>query len=431
MKYFLHPLGCATNKADAERIAAMLQTAGYSPAETELDAQVIGIVACSIRQSAIDRIYGKVHHWNKRKQREQLVTFVSGCILPADEKKFLKLFDLVVKLNDVPQLPQMLREYGVVAPQSFWEINPVRASAFKALVPIQNGCNKFCTFCAVPYTRGREVSRPSAEILHEIESLIAQGYAQITLLGQNVNSYGLDKPKKEMTFAELLDAIGGMTDRAPRTMWVHYTSPHPRDMTAEVLQVQASHPSLANYLNLPLQSGNNDVLQRMNRRYTVEQYMNMLDEARAHIPNLTVSTDIIVGFCGETEQQFEDTVRAMERGAFDLAFIAQYSPRPGAVAEKRFVDDVAKEEKERRFHTLTKVLKRTAAENNLRLVGQSLPVLVETCSRKDAKMLGRTEGLKSVEFVGTTSLVGQFVEMKIVNADAWRLYGEQIEPAKK
>lgn len=431
MKYFLHPLGCAANKADTERIAAMLQTAGYTPAETELDAQVIGIVACSIRQSAIDRIYGKVHHWNKRKQREQLVTFVSGCILPADEKKFLKLFDLVVKLNDMPQLPRMLQEYGTVAPQSFWEINPVRASAFKALVPIQNGCNKFCTFCAVPYTRGREVSRPSTEILQEITSLIAQGYAQITLLGQNVNSYGLDKPKKEMTFAELLNAIGEMADKAPRNIWVHYTSPHPRDMTAEVLQVQSAHRSLANYLNLPLQSGNNDILKRMNRRYTVEHYMSILDEARTIIPNLTVSTDIIVGFCGETAQQFEDTVRAMERGVYDLAFIAQYSPRPGAVAERRFADDIEKEEKKRRAQTLTEVLKRSAAKNNARLVGHVLPVLVETCSRKDEKMLGRTEGLKSVEFVGDPSLVGQFTQMKITNFDPWRLYGELVEPVEK
>lgn len=426
MKYFLIPLGCATNKADGERIAAMLESIGYSAAESEQDASIIGIVACSIRQSAIDRIYGKVHQWNKRKSTEQLVTFVSGCILPADEKKFLKLFDLVVKLDQVPQLPQMLKEYGAVAPNTFWDINPRRQSKFKALVPIQNGCDKFCTYCAVPYTRGREVSRPSAEILTEIKQLIADGYKQITLLGQNVNSYGLDKPGEELTFAQLLTEIGEMGDSAPERVWVHYTSPHPRDMTEDVMSVQAKYESLANYLNLPLQSGNNDILKRMNRRYTVEHYMDVLDMAYRHIPDLTVSTDIIVGFCGESNEQFADTMNALKRGRYDLAFIAQYSPRPGAVSEKRFADDVPKEVKKKRDQELTDVLKEVALENNKKLVGKTIPVLVESASRKTGRMLGRTEGLKSVEFEGSADLIGQFVDMHITDCDAWRLYGSVI-----
>lgn len=423
MKYFLIPLGCATNKADAERIAGVLESVGYSAAATENEANIIGIIACSIRQSAIDRIYGKVHLWNKRKAKKSLVTFVSGCILPADEKKFLKVFDLVVKLDQVPKLPSMLEEYGVVAPQSFWSIAPRRTSNFKALIPIQNGCDKFCTYCAVPYTRGREVSRASSDILAEVDQVIANGYKQITLLGQNVNSYGLDRPNEELTFAQLLDAIGTKTDSAPGRLWVHYTSPHPRDMTEDVFDVMIQHPSLAKYLNLPLQSGNSDVLRRMNRRYTVEQYMRVLDMAYEKIPNIAISTDIIVGFCGETEQQFEDTRAAMKRGKYDVAFIAQYSPRPGAVAEKRFPDDVAKEEKKRRHTVLTQDLQIVAHEKNQRLVGQTIPVLVESLSRKDGKMLGRTEGLKSVEFDSNDeSLIGQFVDVEITAADPWRLY---------
>ena len=168
MKYLLLPLGCATNKADAERIAGVLESLGYEPATSENDANIIGIVACSIRQSAIDRVYGKAHIWNERKKTESLITFVSGCVLKEDEKKFLKLFDLVVHLDDVPRLPSLLREYGVTPPSSFWAIAPRRNSSFKALVPIQNGCDKFCTYCAVPYTRGREVSRPSDDILAEV-----------------------------------------------------------------------------------------------------------------------------------------------------------------------------------------------------------------------------------------------------------------------
>lgn len=424
MKYFLMPLGCATNRSDSERIAGVLESIGYTEAESEDDASIIGIIACSIRQSAIDRVHSRVHKWNKRKDRNDLITFVSGCILPEDEKKFLKKFDLVVKLEDVVKLPELLNQYGTRAPQSFWDINPKRGSTFKALVPIQNGCDKFCTFCAVPYTRGREVSRPSDDILKNIDELLAEGVKQITLLGQNVNSYGLDKPGEERTFAELLEEIGKRGDAVDERVWVHYTSPHPRDMNEEVYEVQAKYDSLANYLNLPLQSGDDDVLKRMNRRYTQDEYMEKLAMARKHMPNITVSTDIIVGFCDETEEQFERTAEAMRTGQYDLAFIAKYSPRPGAVAEKKFEDTVPAEEKKRRDRVLTEILKKTALENNKKMVGKTIPVLVEQKSRKDGKLLGRTEGLKSVEFEGSEDLIGQFVDMEITDCDSWRFYGQ-------
>lgn len=427
MRYFLLPLGCATNKADGESIASVLESAGYTAAQSEEDADLIGIVACSIRQSAIDRVYGKVRKWNKRKNTEQLTTFVSGCILPADEKKFLKIFDLVVKLDQVPQFPEMLNQYGARAPKNFWDIIPKRGSTFKALVPIQNGCDKFCTFCAVPYTRGREVSRSSEEILTHIDQLLSEGVKQITLLGQNVNSYGLDKKGEERTFAELLEEIGKRADALPHRVWIHYTSPHPRDMTEDVYRVQATYKSLANYLNLPLQSGDNDVLQRMNRRYSIDEYMKKLEMARSYMPDITVSTDIIVGFCGETEEQFERTAEAMRQGEYDLAFIAQYSPRPGAVAEKRFEDTIESSEKKKRHEHLTAILKETAQAKNQQLIEKTIPVLVEQKSRKKGKMLGRSEGLKSVEFdLEDDSRIGEFVDMKIIDADSWRLYGKIV-----
>ena len=435
MQYWLIPLGCATNKADAERIAAMLERAGCTPAQSEEEADVVGVIACSIRQSAIDRIYSKIHKWNKRKSEKSLITIVSGCVLDADKKKFLKLFDIVLPLEEVPKLPELLQEYGAMPAASFWDITPKRGSHFKALVPIQNGCDKFCTYCAVPYTRGREVSRKSSEILAEVQQLVDDGYQQITLLGQNVNSYGLDKPGKtgddgealeerELSFAELLDRVGDIADNAGRRVWVHYTSPHPRDMTEEVYQVQAKHPSLAKYLNLPMQSGDSEVLKRMNRRYSIETYMEKLDMARRIMPDITVSTDIIVGFCGETEEEFEHTRQAVARGKFDLAFIAQYSPRPGAVAEKRFEDTVPKATKKERDVVLTADLAVVALENNQKLVGKVVPVLVESKSRKSGKMLGRTEGLKSVEFESSDeSLIGQFVDIEITECDAWRFKG--------
>ncbi|MCW1930604.1 MAG: MiaB/RimO family radical SAM methylthiotransferase [Candidatus Kerfeldbacteria bacterium] len=430
MKYFLLPLGCATNKADAERIAGVLSSVGYTTANSEEEADLIGVIACSIRQSAIDRVYGKVHQWNQWKKNRTVTTFVSGCMLAADQKKFLKLFDLVVPLDKVPEMPHMLKEYGTSPVEHFWDITPKRQHQYKALVPIQNGCDKFCTYCAVPYTRGREVSRSSKDILKEVESLIQSGVRQITLLGQNVNSYGLDKKGEELSFAQLLDAVGTMADKAPHRVWIHYTSPHPRDMTREVLEVQAKHPSLAHYLNLPLQSGNNDVLKKMNRRYTVEHYMTILDLAREIIPDMTVSTDIIVGFCDETEEQFTDTCRAVERAHYDIAFIAQYSVRPGVVAEKRFADTVAKDEKKRRHTVLTDILKIGALNNNQQLVGKTIPALVETASRKDGKLLARTEGLKSIEFASTDeSLIGHFVLVRVESCDAWRLSGTYLSAA--
>lgn len=427
MKYFLHTLGCATNKTDGERITAMLQQSGFSLAENEDEANIIGIVACSIRQSAIDRVYAKIHRWNERKKNEYLLTFISGCILPQDKKKFTRLFDMVIPLEQIKELPFILKQSGVLPAQSFWDINPVRQSSFKALIPIQNGCDKFCTYCCVPYTRGREVSRKSEDILREVQEVIDKGYQQITLLGQNVNSYGLDKKDQELSFARLLDKVGTCADRANRPLWVHYTSPHPRDMTEEVLDVMRRHPSLAAYLNLPLQSGSNSILQRMNRRYTWESYQVILDQARTIIPRITISTDIIVGFCGETFKEFEDTIAAMKYGAYDMAFIAQYSSRIGTVAYKRWEDSVSKTEKERRHKIATDILCDSAATQNAKLHNTTIPVLVETQSRKSGKLLGRTEGLKSVEFASDDlSMMGRFINIHITKSDSWRLYGDYI-----
>ncbi|MFC1597988.1 MiaB/RimO family radical SAM methylthiotransferase [Patescibacteria group bacterium] len=425
MKYFLVPLGCATNKADTERIASVLESIGYSSALCEDEADCLGIVACSIRQSAIDRVIGRARNWNIRKNKEDITTFVSGCVLPEDEKRFLESFDFVVKLSEVNKLPQLLQQSGACTSENFWDIEPSRTSPFKALVPIQNGCDKFCTYCAVPYTRGRQVSRPSKEILNEVKSLIKQGYKQITLLGQNVNAYGLDKPEEELSFAGLLEQIGQLGDSASHKIWIHYTSPHPQDMVEEVFQVQAKHDCLADYLNFPLQSGDDEVLKRMNRRHTVEEYFDLLSLARRHMPDLTVSTDFIVGFCGESEEQFEQTKEALRRGKYDMAYIAQYSPRPGAVAEKRLVDDVSKTDKKRRDIELTEVLKETALRKNKEMIEKTVPVLVESVSRKPGKLIGRTQGLKSVEFESNnTDLIGQFIDVKITDCDPWRLFGE-------
>ena len=446
MTYRLLALGCQMNTSDAERIAAVLQEAGFAEAAEERHADLLGVVACSVRQKAIDRVYGRIHEWNRWKRERPLLTFVSGCILPEDEAKFLRLFDLVFRIDDLPQLPEMIRTSGVVTPAAidaalqpgrsvtlnhgdrFWGITPHYGSAHAAYVPIQNGCDKFCTFCAVPYTRGREVSRPAGDVLREVEELVARGYRSITLLGQNVNSYGRDRPGAEPTFAALLDEVGKRCDAAPHKVWVYFTSPHPADMSSAVLESIAEHPSLAKQIHLPMQSADDKVLIRMNRNHRLDQYRAVVKRIRALLPGATLFTDVIVGFCGETEEQFERTRRALEEFAFDMAYIAVYSPRPGAAAA-RWPDDVPQAEKKRRLQVLSAVLQETALRHNRRREGRSVEVLVEAEDRKPGLLIGRTEGRVPVRFAGGAELIGTHLEVEITRARPLSLEGELPAPA--
>ncbi|MCF6358426.1 MAG: radical SAM protein, partial [Draconibacterium sp.] len=251
MKYHVITLGCQMNLSDSERVISVLDEAGYTWTDDENDAGLIGIIACSVRQKAIDKVYSRIYKWNKWKNNKNLITFISGCILPSDHEKFLKLFDITFQMKDLPELPKIISQYGVTTPthlkvgidpyneniEQFWDVKPAYKSEFEAFIPIQNGCDKFCTFCAVPYTRGREVSRPSKDIITELALLVAQGYKTITLLGQNVNSYGLDKKGEEINFAQLLREIGEYGNQIKKDFWVYFTSPHPRDMNDEVIEV--------------------------------------------------------------------------------------------------------------------------------------------------------------------------------------------------
>jgi tRNA-2-methylthio-N6-dimethylallyladenosine synthase len=434
------------NQSDAERLRSILDGMGGEQAETEDEAELLGIVACSVRQKAIDKAYGKIELWNRWKSRRPLLTFITGCILPADRLNFLKLFDLVLPVGELPRLPSMIRTYGVpvpagladqperapqdaaVASLEFWRVAPRRSSRFEAFLPIQNGCDKMCTFCAVPYTRGREVSRPSQEILAEIRDLMARGYATITLLGQNVNSYGLDRNGAEMGFPELLSEIGRLGREAEREVWVYFTSPHPRDMSADVLEAVAEWDCLAKQIHLPLQSGDDRLLIRMNRNYRLDQYRAVVREIREILPGATLFTDVIVGFCGETPEQFEATRAALEEFRYNMAYIAAYSPRPGA-ASSRWPDDVPQEEKKRRLHILSEVLRRHSHDYNLALAGETVRVLVDGHDRLPGHLSGRTEGRLPVRFPGADEgLIGTFVDVTITGAAELSLAGELAQP---
>jgi len=454
MRYHLIPLGCQMNVSDSERIVTVLEQLGYEATDREEDADILGIVACSVRQKAIDRVYSKIHKWNEWKNDRNLLTFVSGCILPTDREKFLARFDLVFTINELPDLPDMIRQYGVPTGagissgigsrgtdldsvpdirDGFWKVTPTYTSRVEAYVPIQNGCDKFCTFCAVPYTRGREVSRPSGEIVAEVAALVDQGYRSITLLGQNVNSYGLDRRSSEISFSELLHEVGSVT--AGKPVWVYFTSPHPRDMTDDVLEAVATHDTLAKQIHLPIQSGDDKVLIRMNRNYRLSGYRSVVESVRRILPEATLFTDIIVGFTGETEEQFQRTREAMEEFRYDMAYIATYSPRPGA-ASSRWADDIPQEEKKRRHRVLTEVLERTAGERNHALIGRTIPVLVEGRDRQ-GYAAGRTEGRVPVRIAGPAEgdgaghelVPGTFVDLRITDARPLSLFGEPVAVA--
>jgi len=476
MKYHLISLGCQMNLSDTERVRTVMHQLGFSHTDNEDEASILGIIACSVRQKAIDKVYSRIAMWNKMKHRKSLLTFVSGCILPSDKEKFLKLFDLVFPMSELPELPDMIHQYGIVTPVSlqqfdhgrqsmekikanvvaekqsllnpldlksgskpsikmnpaagiddFWHVEPTYTSDFEAFIPIQNGCDKFCTFCAVPYTRGREVSRPSSEIMDELKRLVEKGFKSITLLGQNVNSYGLDKKGDEVTFPELLRLIGEFGLKVKKEFWVYFTSPHPRDMTDEVIEVIAKYKVLAKQIHLPVQSGDDGVLLRMNRKHAMDKYRHIVQTIRQLIPEATIFTDIIVGFTGETDEQFENTRRAMEEFKYNMAYIAQYSVRPGA-ASSRWADDVPKETKKERYHLLTNELMKYSLEYNLSMIGKIVPVLVRGRDRKKGYLSALTEGKLVIRFASANeSLIGSFVDVEIKSATPLSLEGELVE----
>jgi tRNA-2-methylthio-N6-dimethylallyladenosine synthase len=462
MKYHLVTLGCQMNKSDSERVSSVIEGMGYQWSENEEDAELLGVIACSVRQKAIDKVYTRIHKWNKWKNNRNLVTFVSGCILPADREKFLRQFDIIFQINELTDFPEMLRQYGVVTSyalgretpalgssdpsplfkpdfatlvldnnkktivgqpvlmkqagkkiESFWNLEPHYQSVFEAFVPIQNGCDKFCTFCAVPYTRGREISRPSSEIINEVKNLVEKGYKSITLLGQNVNSYGIDKKGEEISFPELLQKIGEYGDSSGKDFWLYFTSPHPRDMSIEVLETIAKYKCLAKQIHLPLQSGDDKVLIKMNRNHNINDYRKIVESIRKIIPAATLFTDIIVGFTGETEEQFLNTFNAMDEFRFNMAYIARYSPRPGA-ASSRWDDDIAHAVKKDRLHRLSELLQKHSHDLNRQLLGKTCKVLVIGSDRKGGFLSGHTEGKIIVRFASSEkSLIGKFVDVKI------------------
>lgn len=435
-KYHIITYGCQMNKHDSERIAGLLDSVGMNETDQVEEADLVLLNSCSVRQTAEDRIFGKVKKLVKtrRKAKPDMIIAVTGCMAGRDKdgalRKKLPEVDLFFPTMDAGQLPRWVAELrpdlveSTESENEFMQIAPRYDSKTQAFVTIQTGCNNFCTYCVVPAARGMEQNRPLADILEEVRSLAQNGYLEITLLGQAVNAYqapdpevfSKDNPYKD-NFAVLLwelNQINGIER-------IHFTAPHPRYMNDEQIDALAL-PKQMNFLHLPVQSGNNEILTRMNRKHTREEYLEAITKIKKRVPDMALGTDIIVGFCGETPEQFEDTVDLYRQVEFDISYTAMYSPRSGTVAYKAFKDDVSREEKKRRWRVLQDLMEEIVLKKNQKFVGQIVSVLVESC--EDGVCSGNSREMKVTQFMGEPDLIGQIVEVEITQAKEWILFGK-------
>ena len=400
------------NKSDSERIESVLENSGFK--KSSLDkADYAFLNLCSIRQSAVDRVWEKINQL--KKQNDKIKIVLTGCILPKEKDKLQKKADYLLNINKLMEWPILNNKKN----KEYLCATPKLNSRFEAYVPIMTGCNNFCSYCAVPYTRGREKSRPVKDIINEVNKLVVQGYKFITLLGQNVNSYN-----GEINFPKLLKKI----DKISGDYWLSFVTSHPKDMTDKLIKCFKTSKHLIPYLHLPIQAGSNKILKAMNRKYTSQDYLKLINKIKKINPDINLSTDIIVGFPKETKKDFNDTISIMKKVKYDMAYIAQYSPRPNTAAEK-LDDNIPKEEKKKREKILTEILKKTALEKNKKMIDKTIQVLIE--KKKDKYHLGKTRNFKNVKIkTNKQNLIGKFINVKINKATEWNSEGKIIHPVK-
>ncbi len=405
--YSIVTYGCQMNKNDSERIAGFFSENGLQKSSVE-KADVVVINSCSIRQSAVDRIEGKIRNLKKDKNRPLII--VTGCLLEKDRKKFSSLVDYTLPTETISSWPlSFLKEKNTC----FFNLKPERTGT-TAYVSIMTGCNNFCAYCVVPYTKGREFSRPVTEVIEEVKKSVKNGYREVWLLGQNVNSYngGVDFPK-------LLREI----NKIRGDFWLRFTTSHPKDFSDKTISAIKDCKKITKYLHLPIQSGDNTILEKMNRPYTVQDYREIIRKVRKEVPDITISTDIIVGFPGETEKNFRNTATIFNEIRFDMAYVARYSPRPQTSASK-MEETVSEEEKKRREKILVEILKESNLEKNKLYKGKKVRVLVIKKSKKKGFLFGKTEDYKTILFRGSEKLIGKFIKAEITDYSLWGLKGK-------
>ncbi len=435
-------LGCQMNKSDSERISSLLSSIGLTESMTEETADVIVYNTCSVRQKSEDRIYGIHHTLTQLKEKNpECIIAVTGCMAGRDHdgkiRQRLPAVDLFFPTQDMIHLPKWISELNqnIVDPNAvavseyehYLKIKPSYSKDFQGYVAISNGCNKFCTYCVVPYARGRQKDRPSADVLAEVRELARNGCLEITLLGQTVNLY--NPPDKDAAFSSnnpyersnnCFAALMWELNQIDGIRRIHFTAPHPQYMDDQTIAALAM-PKNVNYIHLPVQSGSNATLKRMNRPYTREQYIDIIEKIKEARPGIALGTDIIVGFCGESDEDFEQTLDIYRTCNFDIAYNAQYSVRSGTAASRMYKDDVSRKVKKERWNALHRLMEETVLRKNQEYVGRSVSVLVESC--ENGQCSGNSGEMKRVLFRGDESLVGTIQNVRIERAVEWILYG--------
>lgn len=433
-KAFVHTYGCQGNVADSERILGMLEEMGYEFCDSPEEADLVLYNTCAIREHAEDRVFGNVGALKPiKKQKSDVIIALCGCMMQqqsiADRiKNSFPFVDLVFGTHVSYKLPEFIYRVLCTGKRVFditdsdgniAEGLPVkREGTLRAWIPIMYGCNNFCSYCIVPYVRGRERSRDFDCVLNEVKEVIAAGYKEITLLGQNVNSYNKDLDESKR-FPALLKAISEIDG----DFIIRFMTSHPRDCTKELLDVMSSSDKIAKHLHLPFQSGNDRVLREMNRHYDREKYLSLIDYAYKVMPELSITSDVIVGFPGETYEEFKDTLSLIERVKYTSLFTFIFSARPGTKAYS-MPDPVSREEKGKWFKELTDLQESIAGGRTANMKGKTYRVLVEGMAKGDGMLSGRTGGNIIIEFPGDESLIGEFIDVTVTNPRTWIVYGE-------
>lgn len=427
------------NHSDSERIVTVLEQLGYEPVDHYRKADLIILNTCSVKQNADNKIYGLGEPFAELKeQNPKLKIGLTGCLIRKEtgvrgecKEEVLRrmpTLDFTLRIKDLMQLPGILRKLGHVEGVSevedlmhYFHINPKITNIAQVFIPIMSGCNNYCSYCIVPYARGKEESRKMSEIIEEVEKMAKRGAKEINLVGQNVNTYkpmDASPDSVDTPFTQLLrkiDAVEGIER-------IRFYTVHPKDMSDDVIALYGELDSMVPHLHLPVQSGSNSCLKRMNRLYTVEKFRELVKKMRSKIPNISISTDIIVGFCGETEEEFMESVNLIKDEKIDLIYVSKYSERPGTLAEREQKDDIPLEIKRDRFERITQVMKEVSEEYNQQFVGKTVQVLVEKVNKGWAS--GKIPEFKYCRFKSDDkSLIGEYVDIKVKKAMEWVLEG--------
>ena len=435
-KVYIETYGCQMNVNDSEVILSILQDAGYALTESIEDADVILANTCSIRDNAEQRIWGRIDQFRiQKRNRNGVVIGIVGCMAERLKDKLLEKVDLVAGPDSYRSLPELLKAITPESPQmnvllsheeTYADIAPVRLdkNGVSAFISIMRGCNNVCSYCVVPYTRGRERSRDPQTIVNEARILFENGYKEVTLLGQNVDSYAWESPEGNMNFPQLLEAVALISPE----LRVRFSTSHPKDISDEVIHTMAKYDNICKHIHLPVQSGSSIMLEKMRRKYNREWYLERVGKIRSVIPDCGLTTDVIAGFSGETEQDHQDTLSLMEEVVFDSAFMFAYSERPGTLASKKYPDDIPYEEKTRRLNEIIALQGRMSLKSNEKEVGKVMKVLVEGPSKKNPdELCGRASSNKMCVFPSRGEKAGDYCQVKVESVTSATLICSRID----